>query len=102
MEEQKPYLMPNLKLADLVKLLHSNRAYVYNVINRDMGTTFSEYINRLRVEHAKQLMNEQPELLHNTVAEMSGFSSATSFYRNFKLYIGCSPKEYQNNLNQQP
>lgn len=100
MVEKQFYLTPNLKLADLVKQLHSNRNYVYNVINRDMGVSFSEYVNRLRLKHALRLMEEQPTLAHNEVAELSGFASMTSFYRNFKLYMGCSPKEYQNKLNQ--
>ena len=92
------YLRSNLRLTDLVKEMHSNRNYVYNIINRDMGISFSEYVNRLRAQHAARLLDEGYALSHNELAEKSGFSSTTSFYRNFKLYMGCSPKEYQNKL----
>jgi AraC-like DNA-binding protein len=74
---------------------------IYNIINREMGMSFSEYVNRLRVQHAARLLDEGRDLSHAELAERSGFSSITSFYRNFKLYAGCSPKEYQNKQKQQ-
>ena len=40
-------------------------------------------------------MEQQPQLPAAVVASQSGFSSQSSFYRNFKLYKGCSPKDYQ-------
>ena len=101
MMRQQLYLHSNLKLADLVRALHTNRNYIYNIINREMGMSFSEYVNRLRVQHAARLLDEGRDLSHAELAERSGFSSITSFYRNFKLYAGCSPKEYQNKQKQQ-
>ena len=95
MSEKKLYLQPQLKLNDLVRALSSNRNYVYQVINVDMGMSFSEYVNRLRIEHAKQLMKFNPTLSFADIAIKSGFSSSVSFYRNFRLYVGCSPQEYR-------
>ena len=84
-----------MKLEDLAKHLNTNRAYIYNVINTDMGMSFSEYINRKRIEHATRLIEQNPNLLLADIATMSGFSSISAFYRNFKLYKHCSPSEYQ-------
>ena len=39
-------------------------------------------------------MSRQPDLPTSEVAAQSGFSSQSSFYRNFKLYKGCAPKDY--------
>ena len=97
MIEEKLYLTPNLKLVDLVRKLGTNRSYVYNAINIEMGTSFSEYVNGLRVDYACELMRREPSLAIPKLAEQSGFTSDVSFYRNFKLFKGCSPKDYIKN-----
>ena len=98
MAQERLYLNPQLKLSDLVRRLSSNRNYVYQALNVEMGMSFAEYVNKLRVDHAKRLMEEQHELSVGDVAMLSGFASNVSFYRNFKYYCGCSPKEYKKNL----
>ena len=61
-----------------------------------MGLSFNEYVNRMRIEYAAMLIAQNPGKPLSEIAEQSGFSSSTSFYRNFKLYKGMGPKEYQN------
>ncbi len=85
------FLYPNLKVTDLAARLHSNRNYIYHAINVEMGTSFSDYINSLRVDYASQLMEAHPELSINDVIIKSGFSSSSSFYRNFKKFRGVTP-----------
>lgn len=91
---EKLYLQPNLKLHDLVRYVQSNRNYVYNAINKEMGVSFNEYVNRLRIDHSIRLIQQHPDMPLAEVAEKSGFTSIASFYRNFKLFTGKSPKEY--------
>lgn len=95
MDTEKLFLRPNLKIVDLVQHLGTNRTYIYQAINREMGLSFSEYVNRLRIDYAEQLITEDPDRPVTEIAELSGFSSATSFYRNFKTYKGVGPKEFQ-------
>ena len=83
---EKLYLKHDLKIMDLTQLLHSNRQYVYNAINKHMGVSFADYINRLRIEHAERLIEEHPEMSMNEVAESSGYHSLSSFYRNRKKF----------------
>ena len=85
-EKDRIYLQPNLKLEDLARIMNTNRTYVYQAINRQMGTSFNELINRQRVTYAEQLMTSQPDLSVNDVAIQSGFASLSSFYRNLKKY----------------
>ena len=99
MEDERLYLQPNLKIVDIVQRLGTNRNYVYAAVNRDMGLSFSEYVNRMRIDYATQLISQHPEKNLTVIAEQAGFSSSTSFYRNFKLYKGMGPREYQNKLN---
>lgn len=91
MSEEKLYLYPNLKVSDLARLLNSNRNYIYNAINVEMGISFSDYINSQRIDYASQLLKAHPELSINDVMFKSGFTSTSAFYRNFKKFKGITP-----------
>lgn len=98
MEEEQLFRQPNLKIVDLVQKLGTNRSYIYQAINREMGLSFAEYINRMRIEYASQLILQHPDMPVSTIGEQAGFNSSTSFYRNFKKYKGMGPKEYQSSM----
>ena len=85
-DNEKIYLQPDLKLDDLAQMMHTNRTYIYQAINQQMGISFNEFINRHRIAHAKRLMANDPTLSMNDVAIQSGFASLSSFYRNMKKY----------------
>ena len=92
---QRLYLTHNCKIGDVAKATGICRTYISNYINQTKGMSFSDYINSLRVEHAKILLS------HNTdntkiviVATRSGFSSEQSFYRNFHKFTGMKPLEW--------
>lgn len=85
-ENDKIYLQPDLKLDDLAQMMHTNRTYIYQAVNQQMGLSFNEFINRYRIAHAKRLMASDPTLSMNDVALQSGFASLSSFYRNMKKF----------------
>lgn len=85
-ENDKIYLQPDLKLDDVAQMMHTNRTYIYQAVNQQMGISFNEFINRYRIAHAKRLMASDPTLSMNDVALLSGFASLSSFYRNMKKY----------------
>lgn len=87
------YLRHNLKISDVAAELCTNRLYVSTAINEEMGISFSDYINRKRVNYAILLMRTNPQMTIYEIADLSGFSSDKSFYRNFKNITGKSPKE---------
>jgi len=91
--DEKLYLYPNLKVSDLAVRLHTNRNYIYHAINVEMGTSFSDYINGLRIDYATQLLEAQPELSINDVMTKAGFTSSSAFYRIFKKFKGITPTE---------
>ena len=95
MDEKQLFLQPNLKINDLASMLNTNRNYIYNAINQSIGMSFAEYINKKRIEYAVRLIDQDREMLLADVAHKSGFSSPSAFYRNFKLYMDCTPSEYQ-------
>lgn len=91
--ESRYYQTKNLKISDMAQELGTCRTYVSNYINKIHGCSFSDYINQLRIEYAKQLMRSEQEKI-TMIADRSGFSSEQSFYRNFKKFVGMTPSEW--------
>lgn len=94
MDNKKVYLRKNLKVGDVAAEAGVCRTYISTYINKTLGVTFSDYINRQRVEYAKQLMLDDNTLRIEHVAGISGFSSEVSFYRSFKKFEGVTPDEW--------
>lgn len=96
-EEEKIYLRKNLRISDVASELATNKTYVSAILNSLSGEKFTSMITRHRIEYAKRLMREHPDMLLDDVADESGFSSRTSFFRNFKALTGMTPQEWKNN-----
>ena len=94
MDEQKPYLNEDLKLADVANALGTNSTYVSRCINTMKGCTFSQFVNGYRINHAMQLIRQQPDIKIATLSAASGFATETSFFRCFKAQTGMTPKEW--------
>ncbi|MCR5579510.1 MAG: helix-turn-helix domain-containing protein [Prevotella sp.] len=94
MENERPYLKPDLKLSDLAVMLGTNSRYISDSIKNGRGCSFSQFINQYRVEHAKTLLRENPDIKLSTVCTESGFSGESSFFRSFKAMTGTTPKEW--------
>ena len=62
-----------------------------------MGKNFSEVLNSIRIEKAKELMKD-PSLRLADIAEMVGFLDVAHFSRVFKKLTGVSAGEYRNHL----
>ena len=83
-----------IKLDDLSKKMGISKFHLSRNFNARIGRSISEYVNRLRVEKAKVLL-ENTELHITTIAMECGFDSLTTFFRVFKeLGVG-SPKKYR-------
>ena len=96
MEEQKIYLNPELRLDFVVKELNTNRTYLSTVIKEDYKENFMGFVNRYRINEAKQLLNNTENNANlSEIAEIVGFKSISSFNTFFKRYTGKSPMEYR-------
>ena len=93
MEEQQLYLQPDIKINELEQQVGTCRTYLSNYLNQELGVSFSDYINRQRIEYAKALMAQSTDLTLAEVAVASGFASVTSFVRNYKKFVGKAPRE---------
>ena len=97
MESEKPYRNPDFKLVDLQSVLPMNRTYLSQFLHAEYGCSFYLFVNRYRVEEAKQLMCENPGMKMAEVSANCGFSSPSVFSRTFMSVAGLSPKEWVKN-----
>lgn len=61
---------------------------------KDLDTTYQEFKDELRKEHACRWLN-QPELKINAVSALLGFDEPSAFHRSFKKWTGMTPGEYR-------
>ncbi len=94
---QKLYLNPKLKLTDVAQLVGTNRTYLSNFFNRTAGSTFYDYVNALRLDHAEKLLSETSDP-QAVIAEKSGFNSLSTFRRAFEQRHNCSPTQYRERI----
>ena len=86
-----------LRLRDVAAHVHLSPDYFCKFFKKATGLGFSEFVARVRVEKAKDLL-AKPAFLINDVANQVGFGSLSQFNRTFRRYAGRSPKEYRASL----
>ena len=97
METEKPYLNPEFRLQDLRQVLPLNRTYLSQLINTEYDCTFYQFVTNYRIDEAKRLMKEKPDLKMQDIAEQCGFSSPVVFSRIFTRETGMTPSEWSAN-----
>ncbi len=81
---------PDLKIWDICRMLGTNRTYISRFINKEYNRNFCNHVNHYRVDYVKRLVEEQPQMTSEELADSSGFGSVSSFYRAFKNAEGTS------------
>lgn len=99
MEKEKLYLNSELKVSDIADVFHLHRNVISTCINSQADCSFTQYINRYRIDYAKELMRRQPDKKISSVWIESGFGSEQSFFRTFRTATGLSPKEWISQIN---
>lgn len=100
MLEEKPYLDPALNLQQLAAQLQIVPHQLSQLLNQFKGESFSDFVNRYRVEHFKRIALS-PSHAHLSllgIAFESGFNSKAAFNAAFKRLTGQTPSEFVRNL----
>ena len=82
----------NLNLAMLSQEFGVTEVYMSRLFKEQMATTFSQYLEKLRMNHALHLLKDEKQPV-NQVAEQCGYNSPHAFRRAFKRYWECLPSE---------
>lgn len=99
-EREKPYLREDLRLTDLQRIFPMSRSYLSQLFNKELGCSFSDYVNHFRVEESKRLLEAEPLASIQEIAERSGFHSISTFRRAFIKQTGVIPSEYRRDGNE--
>lgn len=68
--------------------------YLGQLFHKEVNESFTEYINRYRIEKAKEQLRTSPLKVHE-IARNVGYWETGYFYKQFKKYVGISPTEYK-------
>jgi len=100
MENEKPYLKPELNLEDLAKSLSVTEKILSQVINQSFDKSFFDFINSCRIEEAKNILQSSSDskLTILEVIYQSGFNSKSSFNTCFKKMTRMTPTEFRRSL----
>ena len=78
----------------LARLLGTNYQYVYAALRECADTTPADYLNRLRIQYAAQLLEKTDDPI-GLIIEQSGFTNRTTFARLFASYYSMTPSEFR-------
>ncbi len=87
----------DLTLKTQAKLLNVNPSYLSTLFKKETGVTLTDYVNRRRVDRAKQLLKSSNAQIQN-ISQSCGIYDVNYFTKIFKKYEGVTPKEFRNAL----
>lgn len=87
----------DLSLGQVAKAANTSTFYFCKMFKKVTGLNFTDYVSRVRIEKAKNLLLN-PSLRISEIAYEVGFQSLTHFNRVFKKILGQSPTEYREQL----
>lgn len=93
--EQKLYLDPNLSRVTLLAKYKIPKNSFSQLFQKYAGTSYSKYINDLRLEYAAKMLKEFPNHTIESVAVDCGIASVGTLYRLFSQKYGMTPTEYR-------
>ncbi|WP_419955475.1 response regulator transcription factor [Neobacillus niacini] len=91
----KTYYASPIKAHEVADVINISPNYFSSLFKQKTGKSFNEYINTLRVDAAKQLLEETPFNV-NEIAEKVGYREYKYFVDVFKKFTGYTPTKYRN------
>lgn len=91
---KKNYMNPNLTLSSAADDLFISKSYLSKIIKEQTSFSFTEYINKLRLDLAKHYL-VNTNLTIQEISEEVGFNSQHYFSRSFKKEFDISPLHYR-------
>jgi AraC-like DNA-binding protein/ligand-binding sensor protein len=86
-----------LSLGEVARAVNTSTFYFCKMFKRSTGLNFTDYLSRVRIEKAKNLLIN-PNLRVSEIAYEVGFQSLTHFNRVFRKLVGESPTEFRCHL----
>lgn len=83
-----------ISLDEVADHLHLNASYFSRLFKKEIGITFIEYVTRLKMERAKELLDGTNSTV-GEICEQLGYDNQSYFIKTFKTHAGVTPVEYR-------
>ena len=93
--DQEYFRDKKVNLSGIAEKMDISTQYLTQILSRTYEMGLPEIINRLRVKYACSLLLKNPESSMAEIAESSGFSSESTFFRNFKNFTNMTPAQFR-------
>jgi AraC-like DNA-binding protein len=100
---EKIYLDSRLTLQSVADKMHLSKSHLSRIINAELNTSFTDYLNSFRIEEAKSYLNN-PDFSKYTITAIgleAGFNSKSAFFDVFKKATGKAPTTYKKGIENQ-
>ncbi len=87
----------DLSLKSLSEVFYMNSAYLGRLFKNNMGESFNDYLNKVRISEVKKILFQENAKIYNLITRV-GYSNHEHFYRQFKRYEGISFADYKQRL----
>ncbi|GGC85095.1 DNA-binding response regulator [Thalassobacillus devorans] len=84
----------DLSLKTLGHQFHVNSIYLGQLFQKEVSSSFTKYLNRIRIERAKQYLQNSHEKA-GSIGKKVGYADATYFYKQFKKLEDVTPTEWR-------
>ncbi len=88
------HMSERVTLRDVAEEVHLSPSRLAHLFREQVGVTPQQFLERHRLERAKQLLRSTPHLIQN-IAWQVGYENPFYFTRRFKKFVGCSPSAYR-------
>ena len=88
----KNHFDEEITLDEIVRRSAMSKTNFCTIFNSITGMSFKEYLNRYRIEQSAELIAAGEKT--SAAANCCGYCDFSTFYRNFKKYMGMSPSEF--------
>ena len=95
MEHDRVYQWAELDLAMLAEKVELSGHQLSELININLGKSFSRYIREYRVNEAKSLLVTKPSQSVLSIGMTVGFTAQSNFYAAFREIVGMTPGQYR-------
>ena len=94
---EKPFLNPQVSLADLSEALSVSTKHLSQIINQSFNKSFFDLINSYRIQEVQQILKESRDDKLTVLEAMYqvGFNSKSSFNKAFKKETGLTPTQFR-------
>ena len=90
--------MRDISMPEVAELCHMTPQSFCRFFKARTKSTFIDFLNDIRISHARKLLIESEEQTIAEIAYLCGYKNLSNFNKLFKIKTKLTPKEYKRNL----